>query len=289
MRPPSVAGIFYAEDAPSLARQIAGCFERAIGRVPTVAATRQGRVRAILVPHAGLRYSGAVAAHAYAALAEDGLPETFVLIGPDHHAGGSAAVNASSEDWRTPMGTARTDGELLQSILALETVVVDESAHVAEHSLEVQLPFLQFLVGAGREVRFVAVAITLQDEEAVRELAQTLAKAAGGRDVAIVATSDLSHIGPGFGVYPPRDASLAAWATRRDEPALALIEAGEGLKALDYVRSYDLGWCGAAPWAAALRAANAMGGGTVRRLARATSHDVEPGRDCVGYASFAVG
>lgn len=179
-RRPAVAGAFYPADPGELRRSIERCFV-GVPRDP-----RPGLLGAV-VPHAGYIYSGAVAARAYAQVPE---AETFVLVGPNHRSRGSG-VSVSTAPWETPLGVAEPD---LGFIGALPRAIVDadEEAHRLEHSLEVQVPFLQHLFG---RVRIVAVVMALQDAETARDVAAELraAREATGRRVVVLASSDFTH------------------------------------------------------------------------------------------------
>jgi AmmeMemoRadiSam system protein B len=163
---------------------------------------------------------------------------------------------------------------------------VDEEAHADEHSLEVQLPFLQVL--APGDVRFAAVAMGLQDEDTARGVGEELARAARGGDVVLVASSDLMHAGPDYRIPVPRGLGVDAFVRAQDEHALRCVAGLDGDKLIDAVRAQDVSMCGAGPVAAVLHAARQLGADEARLLAHATSHDVRPHRSAVGYASFAL-
>lgn len=284
-----MAGAFYEADPGELRRQVEGCFTHALGpgQLPGEGGARA--LKALVVPHAGLPYSGPVAAHAYAALAEDGLPEAVVVVGPNHSGVGGLA-DTSGEDWLTPLGRARQHERLRK---ALEGGIVErnDDAHAMEHSIEVQLPFLQWLAArAGRELAFVPLVMGLQDETTAEELGRVLAEAVArtGLDVLLVASSDLMHAGPTYEVRPPRGTRVDEFARAQDERALEPIQALDADHLLDAVRRHEITMCGAGPVAAVLRAARALGAAQARVLAHATSYDVEPHHSCVGYAAVAV-
>lgn len=291
MRRPAVAGGFYEDDPGALRAQVEGCFTHALGpgRLPAAPARGPRSLRALVVPHAGLTYSGPIAAHAYAALAGDGLPEVVVLVGPNHTGIGGLA-DLSSEDWLTPLGTMKQHGALRK---ALEGGAVQpgDAAHAGEHSLEVQLPFLQWLaLRAGREVSFVPLVMGLQDETTCEEVAEAVVRGVQhtGVDALLVASSDLMHAGPSYRVAPPRGQRADHFAREQDERALQVIAALEPWKLLDEVRRRDITMCGAGPVAAVLEAARRLGATRAEVLAHATSYDVQPHHSCVGYAAVAV-
>lgn len=292
MRLPAVAGVFYPSDPAELRSLLAGCFTHRLGpgALPAVRVPRRGALRALVVPHAGLGYSGPVAAHAYAALAADGLPEAVIIVGPSHAGLGGLAAT-SGEDWATPLGPVRQHAALRQALEAGGVVLRDEAAHADEHSLEVQLPFLQALAGpAGRDLPVVPVAMGLQDETTAQEVGRAIAEAvrATGVDAVLVASSDLMHAGPNYRIRPPRGLEVHSWALQQDAHALKAIEALDPDGLLDTVRRHEVNMCGAGPVAAVLHAVKALGATRAEVLAHHTSYEVSPHHSCVGYAAVAV-
>lgn len=291
MRPAAVAGAFYPADPRALRDLVAACYAHRLGPgdPPEPAPARRGRLKALVVPHAGLAYSGPVAAHAYAALASDGLPAVVLVVGPSHDGLGGLAAT-SGEDWATPLGTMRQH-DALRTALEAGLVLRDDAAHAGEHSVEVQLPFLQDLAArAGRDLAFAPLVMGLQDETTAQEVGQAIAGAVRrtGVDAVLVASSDLMHAGPAYGLRPPPGLGVDAWAKQQDALALEAVEALDPDALLDVVRARDISMCGAGPVAAVLHAAKALGATRAEVLAHATSHDVQPHHSCVGYAAVAL-
>jgi len=292
MREPAVAGAFYAAEPEALRRQVAGCFTHALGpgSMPVLARGGPRRLKALVVPHAGLSYSGPIAAHAYAAMAADGLPEAVMVVGPAHAGAPALAALSSATAWDSPLGPLRQH-EALRAALEGGIVEVADLVHADEHSVEVQVPFLRWLAeAAGEEVPFVPVLMGLQDETTAAELGEALVGAAQrtGLDVVLVASSDLMHAGPDYRIPPPRGVAVDRFAREQDARALAAIEALDPDGLLDVVRARDISMCGAGPVAAVLHAAKRLGATQAKVLAHATSHDVRPHASCVGYAAVAV-
>src|SRR2546425_3757889 len=152
MRYPAVAGGFYERSRDALVRQIKECYTHPLGpgRVPEV---RKGerRLVGLVVPHAGYMYSGPVAAHSFAALAADGWPRSFVILGPNHH-GQGAPLALTKHDWQTPLGSATVDVDL-HAALSKPPLEEDILAHRDEHSIEVQLPFCNACLKRSRSSR----------------------------------------------------------------------------------------------------------------------------------------
>src|SRR5947199_6755615 len=144
MRYPAVAGAFYERSRDALLRQIKECYTHPLGpgRVPQLTAGPR-RLVGLVVPHAGYVYSGPVAAHSYSALAADGWPASFVVLGPNHH-GQGAPLALTDHDWHTPLGAAATHKDL-HDALAKPPLEEAIGAHLYEHTTEVQLPTLQHL------------------------------------------------------------------------------------------------------------------------------------------------
>src|SRR2546429_8982163 len=144
MRYPAVAGAFYERSKEALLRQVRECYTHPLGpgRVPTVRAGER-RILGLVVPHAGYLYSGPVAAHSYAALAAEGWPYSFVSLGPNRH-GPGAPLPRTTDEWQPPLGSVAADEDLYHR-LSKPPLEDDIRAHRDEHTIEVQLPFLQQL------------------------------------------------------------------------------------------------------------------------------------------------
>src|SRR5437867_6930571 len=200
MRYPAVAGAFYERSKEGLLRQIRECYTHPLGpgRVPSVRAGER-RILGLVVPHAGYVYSGPVAAHAYAALAADGWPSSFVILGPNHH-GAGAPLAVTNHDWQTPLGIARVDSDVYAG-LAKPPLEDDIRSHRDEHSIEVQLPFLQQL---HESVRFVPICMAFQEYELASEVGRLVADAVSGADVTLIASSDFTHVGAQYNQLPTR-------------------------------------------------------------------------------------
>jgi hypothetical protein len=157
MRAPAVAGKFYPRSGKQVRQEIERLFDSYVGGAPPLNPNGPREIKAMVVPHAGYTYSGPVAAHAYAALAKDGFPESFVVLGPNHNAFGSP-VAMTDEDFETPLGRIDIDQDIAGKLGRL--VADDPLAHRYEHSIEVQLPFIQFF---NPNAKFVPIAMAAQD------------------------------------------------------------------------------------------------------------------------------
>jgi len=285
MRYPAVAGGFYERSRDALVRQIKECYTHPLGpgRVPEV---RKGerRLVGLVVPHAGYMYSGPVAAHGYAALAADGWPRSFVILGPNHH-GQGAPLALTKHDWQTPLGSATVDVDL-HAALSKPPLEEDILAHRDEHSIEVQLPFLQSLHEA---VSFVPICMAFQEYEIAAEVGELVADAVKGRDTVLIASSDFTHVGPQYLQLPPRGMSAPDFAKEQDSKAIEMILALDAKRFTATVAQAEISMCGYGPVAAMLTAAKRLGADRVKLLRYATASDVS--RDshmAVGYGAIAV-
>jgi hypothetical protein len=283
-RRPAVAGSFYPAEPERLDALVSALLAGA-SRVERPAELAPGAVAGLLVPHAGLVYSGAIAALSWALAGEIG-PATIVLAGTDHQAWADGVGVWTGGPWRTPLGEAPIDDDLAGEIAALGPPFArDDAAHMTEHSLEVQLPLL---LRTCPEARIVPLAVSprlTSHSQAGVMLGGLLAqRRTAGEKILLVASSDLAH-------YPPAricegtDAELL-------EPLLRLD--AEGLRALEAAvlaerrRGLVCGLCGIDPVRVALGALSEMGATRGILLGAATSADAggDPGRT-VGYAAAA--
>ncbi len=175
--------MFYPGNAPQLAMEVGDLLDGVEHFEP-----RLGFPKALIVPHAGYIYSGPVAARAYDELgAARGIVKRVVLLGPAHYVAGRGLAIPRAEFFETPFGHIALDGEALRSLADLKQVVTSDPAHAQEHSLEVQLPFLQKVLGDFSLVPLAVGAATNQ------EVAEVLERLWGGPETLIVISTDLSH------------------------------------------------------------------------------------------------
>ncbi|MCK4928619.1 MAG: MEMO1 family protein [Methanosarcinales archaeon] len=183
MRRPAVAGQFYPGTLKHLKRELNRCFAASVDQTRDVVGA--------VVPHAGYTYSGPTAAHVYAALPK---ADTYVILGPNHTGVGSL-VAVSQETWETPMGEVPADNEFVK-MLAGGIIDIDENAHRYEHSIEVQLPFLQYRFS--HQFKIVPICMGMQDEQTAMEVGNQLTQVIrdSSKKVVIIASSDFSHYVP---------------------------------------------------------------------------------------------
>jgi AmmeMemoRadiSam system protein B len=275
IRRPTQAGAFYEGNAESLKNQIENCFLHKLGpgKIPEVAKAGPRQVVGLICPHAGYMFSGPVAAHSYYRLALDGKPNVVVIFSPNHTGYGSALAVMNEGVWRTPLGDVEVDGETANQIVHESRVIdVDEVAHRFEHSIEVQLPFLQYLYGS--EFKIVPICFSMQDLPSAREVGQATAKVLAQKNSIIIASSDMTH-------YEPQER-----AEKKDRMALETVEALDEAKFYSTVEAQRISACGYGPIAALITAAKILGVKEAKVLSYKTSGDVTGDRSSVvGYAA----
>jgi hypothetical protein len=192
-RLPVVAGSFYEGSSENLLTRLENCFLGKLGpgKKPEGAPGNSRRLKAIVAPHAGYMYSGMPAAHTYLRLFDDGQPEHIVIFGPNHTGLGNRVAVCNS-DWQTPLGIVKYDTFLGDAIIEEnEYATADCFAHSREHSIEVQLPFLQYTLG--NELSFVPICMGDQSYRVCESLGKTVAALANEMDILVIASSDFTH------------------------------------------------------------------------------------------------
>ena len=268
IRPPAVAGMFYEAEPGRLRRQVESCFAAA-----DASAARRAVVAAV-VPHAGLMYSGAVAASVYATVE---IPRRMILLGPNHTGRGQTAAIESSGAWRTPLGDVPIDEELAAALKSAAPMLEeDHRAHDREHSLEVQLPLLQAI---REDFSFVPICLSVPTLARCEEIGRAIASVvlASEDPIAIFASSDFNH-------YESQQITL-----RKDLEAIEPILALDSEALWRTVRDGDISMCGSIPTATMLAAAKALGATSGDLLRHATSGDVSGDYGAVvGYAAILI-
>jgi len=265
IRPPAVAGRFYPDD-PEMLRTTVDSFLR--GKEHKI------RVRACLVPHAGYFYSGPVAGEVYRRIE---IPSRVILLGPRHFPRGASLAILSVGAWQTPLGAAPIDHPLAEKIArAFPQLREDAVAHSAEHSLEVQLPFLQRITPS---FAFVPIVIGPAKWETLEALGQAIAKviAAELDPILVIASSDMNHY------------ESDAVTRVKDCKAIDQILALDPKKLFDTVRDENISMCGYAATVATLVASRELGAARADLIRYATSGDVAGDlQQVVGYAGMVV-
>ena len=193
VRKPAVAGQFYPAEPKELSALVDHCYLHRLGPgMSPPAPESKAKVVAVVCPHAGYVYSGPVAAHSYLHVSSLPNPDLIVVVAPNHYGIGSGVSTFDEGVWETPLGRMKVDSKAAKELVTLEgTVAVDPSAHRLEHSLEVQLPFLQRIYGDS--VPFLPISLVFQDIDTAKSLSAALSKVLRGRKAVLVASSDLTH------------------------------------------------------------------------------------------------
>jgi hypothetical protein len=232
-----VAGKFYEHDAEALRAQIKNCFLHKLGpqKLPEVNLhVHPRKIVGLICPHAGYVYSGPVAASAFYELAQDGKPDTVVLMGPNHTGYGSALSMMREGTWKTPLGDIEVDTKLADQIRGETNMIdIDELAHRYEHSIEVQLPFLQYLYGD--EFKIVPICFLMQDYESAVEVGRAFEEALDATNTVVIASSDMTH-------YEP-----AKRAAEKDNAALKAITELNAKRFYETIEAQNITACGYAP------------------------------------------
>jgi AmmeMemoRadiSam system protein B len=264
VRQPAVAGKFYTNDPDQLRKDLDSM----------VPHSEESRAIGIIAPHAGYIYSGKVAGRIYGAVR---VPETVLVLGPNHTGVGAPAALSPAGEWLTPLGPVPVNSRLSKLILKHAPLVrEDVTAHRFEHSLEVQLPFLQYRNPA---VSIAALCLSLPEFDSLSALGEGLARAIVEYqdEVLIVASSDMTHF------------ESARSAKAKDDLALAEVADLNPEALLKVCRERDISMCGVIPSTVMLVAAKALGATTSRLISYATSGEVNGDlQRVVAYAAVTV-
>jgi AmmeMemoRadiSam system protein B len=272
VRPSPIAGLWYTGDPARLRTQITRYLDGA--QLPDLSGRR---VVALVAPHAGHRYSGRTAGHAFAAVRGQS-PELVAVISPMHAPHPGSILTTAHRAYATPLGDIPVDRpavQRLEQLLAGSGMNLTPVANDGEHSLEILLPFLQ--VALAQPFRLLPVMLRSQSPQAARQLGQALARAVEGVSVLLVASTDLSHFYPEGQADELDGEMLRRLASFIPEDLFAAEHSGKGFA------------CGVAAVAAVLWAAREMGADSVAILHHSTSADETGDRtSVVGYGAAAV-
>lgn len=267
VRKPVVAGRFYPSSPDEIRNQIKSFESIGVKKEPCIAC---------MLPHAGYTYSGRVAVQVVSRM---NIPEKVILIGPNHTGLGAAFSIQTEGVWQTPLGQVKIDSGLAQEILGKsEYLKQDSEAHLQEHSLEVELPILQYFAGP---FEIVPICVLSDDVKALKQIGKSIAEVIKSKKIQgsclIVASSDMTH-------YEPQEL-----AEKKDKEAIKAI-LGLDIEALDEkVRTLNISMCGYAPVTVMLSCARALGAKNAELVNYQTSGDVTGDKDSVvGYAGIII-
>jgi len=233
LRDPIVAGMFYEKDVPALKKHISQYI---------IQKQDKYKAKAIVVPHAGYIYSGRVAGEVYSSVE---IPDLIIIMGPNHTGAGKPISVMTEGAWRTPLGDVKINEPLANEIIKKCPVATkDTHAHLKEHSVEVQLPFLQYIK---KSFSFIPVVLGDYNINNLQVFADSIADVFKEREVLIIASTDLTH-------YEDSDSARA-----KDSLVLNNIEKLDEEEMLKEIEDKDISMCGWMPTYVALRAAKSIG------------------------------
>lgn len=265
IRRPQVAGQFYPASPSGLRKELEALVEKK---------EKKEDALGLVSPHAGYIYSGAVAG---ACFSKVNLTKTVIILGPNHTGYGAAFSIMTEGTWQMPMGSIEIDAVLAKKILqASEYLKEDSQAHLYEHSIEVQLPFLQFFLP---EVKIVPIVVSRADFATYDQIGKAIAKVIteAGKHYLIVASSDMTH-------YEPQEKAKA-----QDELAIQAILKLDAEELLRRIKKSHITMCGYGPTVVMLSAARELGAKQARLLKYQTSGDTSGDySSVVGYAGIMV-
>jgi AmmeMemoRadiSam system protein B len=277
LRMPAVAGSFYPDNPNALKKLIESCFleDISVGEIPKLESFDGTDYPInVMVPHAGYQYSGAIAAHGYCRLVQIGFPEVFIIISPNHTGFGTEISVFNEGEWATPLGSIEVDSEFAEEIISQSDIAKgDFQAHIHEHSIEVQLPFLQYF---SDDFKIVPITMGSQTYVTANDIAKAIFEAGNklGKSYAVIASTDLSHF------------NNQEKANKVDGFVMEDIEEMNEFKLFEEVVQYNITMCGYGPVMATIIHSKMSGKSECELLAYRTSGDVTGDlTSVVGYAS----
>jgi hypothetical protein len=277
-RQPSVAGLFYPNKKEELIEMIKKCFLDKKGPGELCQKNKDKKTMAIISPHAGYFYSGMCAANGYKEIGET-KADTYIILGNSHE-GYTTCI--STEDWQTPLGIAENDKEMTEAIIK-EGIEENNEAHYNEHSIEVQIPFLQFIKEKPK-----IVPIMIGQEENYKETAKKIFNAIKKtkKKTIIIASSDFTHYGPNYD-YIPFTEKVKENIQKMDNQAIEIIKKMDADKFTEHIQIEASTICGAYPIAVCMEICRLDGVKKATLLKYYTSGDVvHDYKNAVGYASI---
>ncbi|MBU2522694.1 MAG: AmmeMemoRadiSam system protein B [Nanoarchaeota archaeon] len=272
MREEAVAGQFYPEDPKELKEDILKYLRNA----HKISQKSYG----IIVPHAGYSFSGQIAANAYNAISKQKF-DTFIILGTNHS---SNETSISLEDFQTPLGIVKNDKRFSEELVKLK-IEVNEKDQALEHSIEVQIPFLQILF---HNIKIVPMAVSFSDFKECKEFSEKIIKVAEklSRKICIISSGDLTHYGPYYNYTPFNPGRSKVYAI--DRKAMDLISELRAKEFFEYCKNTTI--CGISSISAGIEICRQLGAKKSIILKYSNSGDLTKDYDnCVSYASLVIG
>jgi MEMO1 family protein len=246
MRKAAYTGYFYPKKVDELNKLIEDCFTGKMGPgdLPSKPKPDSGSIKAVICPHAGYTYSGMAAAWSYAAIAEANLPDLFIMLGPCHS---SLKSGIAFDSFETPLGLVRVDQDFAKALAAKGNITIDDEIHKKEHSIEVQLPFLQFVLGSRAEkIKILPILVTddLNLDLFALDLKDTIKELK--KKVTFIVSSDFTHYGHNYG-YVPFSTDIKERIAKLDGEAINLIKKGDADGFAEYIYKTGATICGQLP------------------------------------------
>ena len=283
VRKPIVAGMFYEEGEDALKEQIKDCFLSEFGPGKLPEGKKEKNILGVVAPHAGYAFSGPCASYAYEAIAESRWPEVFILLGLSHSGYGSSI---SLEDWETPLGIVENDNDFSKALMKNTGVKQDETAHSQEHSIEAQVPFLQFINKDSLKIVPVIASPDIPYDKLGENIAKTIKES--GKKVCIIASSDFTHYGVNYGYFPFKD-NVKENLYELDNGALKHIKNLDANRFLSYTEETGATICGKFPVAVMVEICKLLGGKHAKLLKYYTSGEITKDySSVVGYGSIII-
>ncbi len=273
IRIPSVSGMFYESNPTFLREDIESMFSKIDIN------DDNNEIVAGVVPHAGYIYSGKTACYTFNEIAKGELPDTFIIIGPNHTGHGTKIDVCDYDKWETPLGLVDVDREFIQELINTDSnVYIDNNAHVREHSIEVELPFIQYIC-EDHDFKIVPIVISQQIPQLCEILAESLDKVIRklNRKCVIIASTDLNH-------YDDEDTTRFL-----DEKVIKSVEDMDMKQLVKEIIDYDITMCGYGPVITAVTYSKLQNANTSIVLNHTTSGETSGDYDSVvGYMSSII-
>lgn len=283
VRKPVVSGTFYESDKEALIEQIKACFTSEFGPGKISKEIKEKSIIGLVSPHAGYLYSGPCAAHGFNKIAECKDMNTFILLGLSH-SGSSSCI--SLDDWETPLGIAKNHQMLSNLIKEKTNLPINEQVHQNEHSIEVQIPFLQYIKKDNFKITPIIISNEIDQKIISKGIVESIKETK--ENAAIIASSDFTHYGMHYGYFPFQD-NIKENLYGLDNKAIQYILDLDDTGFIDYIKETGATICGKLPIKALINLFKYQNVANKELLKYYTSGDiVNDYNSAVGYASIII-